>query len=320
MVERLEHPDVHWFFPLPRPDGASTPEKLGERLEEMRAEELQRWREAPLRVAEHEKAPAHFLAAVRTIQRIASKRPAMGSNAVFVIGDAELMVPQESSQEAANAFLKLLEEPPPAATIILTSSQPGALLPTIRSRVFAVRALPVPAEELTRLLVEGKVAPPELAAKVVERARGSVRRAIRAIAEVNGAPDSERAAGRELLIAALTSGAVARLAAANSRAPSGGRSTLAGELDSLGLWLRDLAAVCAGSREQVADPEALPLLDRAVSRRGVTAEAVVRSMGYVTEARALALGNVNPQLIVADLLAKLQKELIGEAAAAGSAR
>jgi DNA polymerase-3 subunit delta' len=320
LATRLEHPDIHWFFPLPRPEGASSPEKLGERLEEMRAEELQRWRDKPLRTVEYDKAPAHFLAAVRTMQRIAGKRPATGENAVFVIGDAELMVPQEASQEAANAFLKLLEEPPVAATIILTTSQIGALLPTIRSRVFAVRTAPVPAPELARLLVEEKQTSPEAAAEAAGRARGSVRRAVRALTEVSGAPDAERAAGRELLIAALTSGSVSRLAAANSRAPSGGRATLAGELDSFGLWLRDLAAVCAGSRDQVADPDALTLLDRAVSRRGVTPDAVIRSMNHLLEARQMALGNVNPQLIVADLLAKVQRELIGAAAAQGGGR
>ena len=47
------------------------------------------------------------------------------------------LVVQEGQDEAANAFLKLLEEPPPHALIVLTSSEPGALLPTIRSRVIA---------------------------------------------------------------------------------------------------------------------------------------------------------------------------------------
>ena len=56
-----------------------------------------------------------------------------------MIGDAERMVAQEGSDQAANAFLKLLEEPPADTTLILTSSEPGALLPTIRSRSVSVR-------------------------------------------------------------------------------------------------------------------------------------------------------------------------------------
>ncbi|HZD03860.1 MAG TPA: hypothetical protein VE173_03050, partial [Longimicrobiales bacterium] len=30
---RLEHPDLHWYFPVPRPRGSHTPERLGEILE-----------------------------------------------------------------------------------------------------------------------------------------------------------------------------------------------------------------------------------------------------------------------------------------------
>ncbi len=321
LVRRLEHPDVHWFFPLPRPD-AATPEKLRERLEEHRAAELQLWRESPLRLVEHEKAPAHFLAAVRTMQRLASLRPVAGPRNVFIVGDAELMVPQESSPEAANAFLKLLEEPPAASTIVLTSSQPGALLPTIRSRVFEVRVAPVPAAGIERLLVDSGLATSDRAGDIAGRAGGSVRRAVRiATAKGDTLVDPERAPGRKLLIAALTDGSVAPLAAALDYRPVGARSDLVGELDSLGLWLRDLAAVAAGSAAFVADPEVVSVLERAVSRRKVTADGVIRAMRHVTEARNLALGNVNPQLIVADLLARLQFELVGgQAAGSGRAR
>jgi hypothetical protein len=123
--------------------------------------------------------------------------------------------------------------------------------------------------------------------------------------------DPERAPGRKLLIAALTDGAVARLVAALEYRTLGARSELVGELDSLGLWLRDLAAVASGNAAFVADREAASLLERAVRKRNVTAEGAIRSMRHVTAARNLALGNVNPQLIVADLLARLQSELVG---------
>src|SRR5690606_20094006 len=127
LVGRLEHPDVHWFFPLPRPEGASA-EKLRDKLEDLRAHELQVRRENPGYVPAFDKAPAHFLAAVQRIQQLAGVRPAMGRRKVFVVGDAELMVPQESSPEAANAFLKLLEEPPDDTTVVVTSAHPGGLL------------------------------------------------------------------------------------------------------------------------------------------------------------------------------------------------
>jgi DNA polymerase-3 subunit delta' len=57
---------------------------------------------------------------------------------VAVLQDADTM-----SSEAQNALLKLLEEPPVGSMLILTSSQPGRLLQTIRSRVQQLR-LPTP--------------------------------------------------------------------------------------------------------------------------------------------------------------------------------
>jgi DNA polymerase-3 subunit delta' len=54
------------------------------------------------------------IATVRALVSQASVRPAMATRAVFVVGDAERMVSQEGADQAANAFLKLLEEPPPA--------------------------------------------------------------------------------------------------------------------------------------------------------------------------------------------------------------
>jgi DNA polymerase-3 subunit delta' len=168
---RLEHPDLHWFFPLPRPD-ATSPERLREKLEEARAEELQARRANPAHVPSFEKPPAYYVAAMQTVQEAAVRRPAAGHRKVFVFGDAERMVPQESSPEAANALLKLLEEPPADTTLILTSSVPDELLPTIRSRVLPVRLLPLAREEVAAYLTAYADAPPILQRRGRRRRRG----------------------------------------------------------------------------------------------------------------------------------------------------
>ena len=310
LVLRLGHPDVHWFFPLPRPD-ASSPEKLREKLEDLRGTELQRWRENPFHQSEWEKASAHYLASVRTMQQLASMRPASGNRKVFVIGDAELMVPQEASQEAANAFLKLLEEPPTETTLILTSSAPGAMLPTILSRVLSLRTGAVPEPEIISLLEAGPDAEKLDTSKVARLARGSVRRAIQ-LAGAGGreGTDSERKAGRDLLVAALSEGPIARLTSAHERRPSGARAELVGELESLGEWLRDLLAVVSGADDHVTDPASLPILRRMVEKRDVEAHGVMTALARVDSARDLALGNVNPQLIVSVLLEEIQADLM----------
>jgi DNA polymerase-3 subunit delta' len=310
LVNRLEHPDVHWFFPLPRPEGASA-EKLRDKLEDLRAAELALRRADAGHVPSYERAPAHFLAAIQRIHQLASVRPSMGRRKVFVVGDAELMVPQESSPEAANAFLKLLEEPPDDTTVIVTSSQPGALLPTIRSRVLGIRVGPVAAEEVREYLVDELGMSSEEAETIARVSRGAIGRALRLRGEGpgEGSLRKARATGRELLIAALSRGPVPRLAAANAQKPVGGRGSFGDDLDALGEWLRDLLAVAAGAENAVADPEARQLLQRAVSRKGIHPLGVTAALGRVAEAQEWAQGNVNPQLIVAELLRGIQADL-----------
>ena len=48
MVANLEHPDLHWFFPIPRPKGATgSPEKIADALEQARFEALAELRLVP---------------------------------------------------------------------------------------------------------------------------------------------------------------------------------------------------------------------------------------------------------------------------------
>lgn len=311
-IDRLEHPDVHWFFPLPRPD-ASTPEKLRDKLEEARGVELEARRANPHHVPQYDKAPAYFMGTIQNLQRLAGLKPSVGSRKVFVVGDAEAMVPQESSPEAANAFLKLLEEPPADTTLILTSSSPGALLPTIKSRVLPIRLLRLSTDDVRAFLVrEIKMAEGE-AASLAAIADGAIGRALRLTPGAGGAGTAQRLreTGRDLLTAALADGEAARFAAANAVAPAGARGEFTGTLEALALWLRDLMAVAAGAPDTVAyaagGDEAL--LRKLAARPGVRPEGVARAILQVQEAQEMAGGNVNPQLILAGLLGGIRRAL-----------
>jgi DNA polymerase-3 subunit delta' len=321
LVDRLEHPDVHWFFPLPRPDAAS-PEKLREKLEDARAAELQQYREHPGHVPSWERAPAHFLASILTLQQLAAVRPAMGSRKVFVVGDAERMVPQESSPEAANAFLKLLEEPPADTVLILTSSQPGALLPTIRSRVLPLRLAPLAIGDVAGFLAAELGLEADAAERIAGASRGAIGRALRSVPTDGkpGALERQRLHGRDLLLAALSASAVPRMAAAHHQAPAGGRGDFAAELDALGDWLRDLLAVASGAASAVPDAEARSLLQRAVDQHGIGALQAAAALGHLADAQELARGNVNPQLILAALLRDVQREVRSASAPASAGR
>ncbi|HEX8243557.1 MAG TPA: hypothetical protein VF541_08680 [Longimicrobium sp.] len=310
-VERLEHPDLHWFFPLPRPD-AATPEKLREKLEEARGAELAARRADPFHIPAFDKAPAYFMGMVQNLQRLASVRPAMGSRKVFVVGDAEAMVPQESSPEAANAFLKLLEEPPADTTLILTSSNPGALLPTIRSRVLPVRVLRMAAADVAGFLHREKGMKPAEAESLAGVSEGAIGRALRLLPTSGGAGvlQRQRETARGLLVAATAQSAAERFAAANNVAPAGARGDFTAGLQALALWLRDLMVVASGAPEQVAYTDDTALLSSIARKARVRPEGVASAILRVQEAQELAAGNVNPQLILADLLRGLREDLV----------
>jgi DNA polymerase-3 subunit delta' len=74
--------------------------------------------------------------------------PANGRRRVYIFTDSAFM------KEAANALLKVLEEPPEFATIFLLTSNPGELLPTIRSRSILLQLAPLPVAELESLLAK----------------------------------------------------------------------------------------------------------------------------------------------------------------------
>lgn len=83
---------------------------------------------------------------------------------VAIIEDAESM-----GIEAQNALLKLLEEPPVDSALMLTSYQPGRLLPTIRSRAVLLH-LPAPDEANIRAYFESQGYDAEIVRSTVLRA------------------------------------------------------------------------------------------------------------------------------------------------------
>jgi len=82
-----------------------------------------------------------LIAQIRRLEQALRARPTVGSRKVAVIHDADRLQPQ-----AANAFLKTLEEPPAGSHVFLISSAPDALLETIVSRCIVVNLQPGPPE------------------------------------------------------------------------------------------------------------------------------------------------------------------------------
>lgn len=102
-------------------------------------------------VIEFEDRTAILIEQIRTIIKRLVHMPSIGSKRVVLIIEADRM-----TAEAANCFLKTLEEPPLDTFFILTSSRPSSLLPTIRSRCQHIRFTYMKNEEIKNIIFEGQ--------------------------------------------------------------------------------------------------------------------------------------------------------------------
>lgn len=84
---------------------------------------------------------------IRAVGDQLALNPLLARRRVVIVAEAERMNPQ-----AANAFLKTLEEPPADTLLVLCAEDAAQLPPTIVSRCVAVRFHPLAAEVLRRLL------------------------------------------------------------------------------------------------------------------------------------------------------------------------
>jgi len=310
LAGKLEHPDLHWYFPLPRPKNATTPDKLAQALEDARGEALREIRANPLRSTRENEPKSLYLATARSLRRKAQRRPSMGDRQLFIIAEAEALAPQESSSEAANALLKLLEEPPSGTTLILTSSEPGRLLPTIRSRTTQLHLPPLTRREVTEFLVSEAGVEAGEARRVGELSRGAIGRALGFLRDGDepGPLERTRLEALGLLSAALARGPDQTIRTAITFKSVGARG-LRDLFNFLEECLGELARVASGLPLDGGTPQEVEFFKEAVDRWNLHPATVPLAMQKVDEARALAAGNVNPQLVIFGLLHDLRREL-----------
>jgi DNA polymerase-3 subunit delta' len=279
----LRHPDLQWIFPRPRlKDSDPSLEDVRDDYAEAIAERVG---SAGL-YAPPSGSEGIYVATVRALVRAASMSPALAQRKIFVVGDAERMVPQEGSEAAANAFLKLLEEPPANTTLILTSSESGALLPTIRSRVVAVRVPPVPDASVREFLADPAVQRylrPESSKVSVEES----------VTQASGAP-GRLLAGSTLREARLQAQRLLDAATSRDRAAGYRASLTQGAARARGSFSDTLDALEVLLHHRVEESVR--------SGNGSLASGAAKALEAVERTKEQAAGNVNPQLLTAALL------------------
>jgi DNA polymerase III subunit delta' len=239
--------------------------------------------EGQLKIGEHEGSGFHDSdeLTARDLVRQLSMHSYAGGKRVFVLGDADFTI------AAANALLKFFEEPPRDVVLIVTTSAPGRVMPTIRSRLVEV-AFPLLQEtEIAEILTRRGIAADE-AAQAAAVANGS---ASRALAFLDAGEGATRDAAVEWFFAAAEGGEADAAGWAT-------RPTLEAGLETVKTLARDWVALALGgevpllARDQRARLEALPRRE---------AQAFARLLAAIGDAERIARTNVSPPL-VADLV------------------
>ncbi|HET8649387.1 MAG TPA: DNA polymerase III subunit [Gemmatimonadales bacterium] len=296
LVGELSHSDLHWFTPIPRPK-AGDPDKQVEEAAELIGEVLAERRKQPLYTAPDGMA-SHGVASARLLQRRAALTSVEGGRRIFIVGEAERLIPQESSQEAANALLKVLEEPPPEALFILTTTDARRLLPTMRSRVVPLR-LGRLSDNDVRQFLSSMLQPIPGARELderVQRAAGSIGAAL-----AEGDADAKAYQAAADLLESVLAGRSARLERALKQGSWSARGDFSTMLDALADTLGEAARVAVGEQPRRPVPEGL--------LRRVSPAPLLAAQELVSQARESAAGNVNPQLLLAVLGGQLARTL-----------
>jgi len=309
MALKLEHPDVHWYFPVERPKASG--DRLVEALEDARAQGLASRREHAVRTSHYDELRGLYLGIVQNIRRRAHMRPTMAPGQVFIIGDAELLVPQEASPEAANALLKLLEEPPGGARFILTSGESGRLPATILSRTVPLHVAPLTPKQVTAFLEQTAGRDADTAAWAAGLSQGSIGRALGFLPDGDdlGPLESLRRRALEIVEAAIASNSGPGYAISLGFPPAGARKLIP-LFAFVEEWLRDLGAVASGASDNLLNRDSLTRLTKMLDGTAIHPSGIALAIAEVDEAREFARGNVNPQLVVSGLVRALRARLL----------
>jgi DNA polymerase-3 subunit delta' len=277
----LTHPDLHWFVPVPTPKGDADKQidEVAAMLEGVMADR----RQSPLWTTP-DGMSSHGVASARLLQRQASLTSVAGGWRVFIIGGAERLVGQTGSDAAANTLLKLLEEPPQRSLFVLTATEPGLVLPTIRSRSTPVRLGRLSEDEVRGFLQATK---PALATdELVSAARGSIGAVLGGTSD--GSTKARQAADE--FLRAVAAGPAQAAERALRQGPWAARGDFTALLDALAEQLVNRAQRVVSPAGRVSHGNAAGML---------------AGVERVLAARERAQGNVNPQLLLAVLADEL---------------
>lgn len=233
---------------------------------------------------------------IRLLQHDVSRSPFEGRWKIVILRRFE-----EANEEAANAFLKTLEEPPAHTRLILTARDASLLLPTIPSRCQVLALRPLALAEVEAALIARWQVAPESARLLARLSGGRLGWAVRASA--NPALLEARQVHLDALDAVLREGRAERLARAGELAQE---PEALPELLELWLgWWRDVLLLQTGAGARITNA------DRADTLRDHAARFTLAQVHHALKTVRATAGylnqNVHPRLALEVLLLSLPR-------------
>ena len=226
---------------------------------------------------------------VRELEKMLSLRSFSGRQKIAIIDPATLM-----NWAAQNALLKTLEEPPQGCILILIASNAGGLLPTVRSRAFALSFAPLPRQQLARFLMSSKGKTREQAESLAALTMGSLG-AVSKFEKMN----EKRLDWMKTLLSLRAGDYRAALNAAEALA--GTREDAQNFLDWAGLWYRDLLSFrIAHAPDKILNVDMLQQIEEHSAR--IEEDDLFSLLFKTGEASQLIQRNVNRRMVLEDLL------------------
>ena len=290
-----------------------------------------------------EGAGGYLVDQIRELVASAPLAPIQAKRKVYIVNEADRL-----GTQAANAFLKTLEEPPSDVVFILLARMRDGVLPTIVSRCQVVSFRHIPASEAAGILAQNTGASLEKCRIAIESCGGSITRAIDFlksnerlafrqrvlqvmemlrnaddwdILEMAGdlvvkskAPlDTVRAEQEEELAKNadfLAKSAIRQIEARNKRALSAKSLESLRQLSSIvASWLRDVLAICAETPELVINADARAALEDAA--RTTDEARVAEALAAVRRCDEAISYNVSPETCIDCLLLEVRDALYG---------
>lgn len=208
---------------------------------------------------------------------------------------------EDANEEAANAFLKTLEEPPPYGVLILTAQDAGILLPTIVSRCQPLALRPLASETIERALVDRWHAEPAQAQLLARLSGGRLGWAVRALES----PDvlTARTEALDSLNGLVQEGRAERITRAEGLAKDA--ASLPQVLETWQTWWRDVLLLASDPDARITNVDYIAALERQAERIPL---ADVHGALEATREAARQLGqNANARLVTEVLALRLPR-------------